>query len=109
VENAATFSPAGSPVTVKGTIRDGCYRIEVCDQGPGLSAGERARIGAFTQFGRQQKEQQGLGLGLAIAQSTARLAGGSLELEPGADGSPAAGSAEAGRGLRVVFSLPLAR
>jgi two-component system sensor histidine kinase/response regulator len=97
VANAVTFSPPGSPVTVSGVVRDGSYRIDISDQGQGMTAEQRAQIGPFTQFGRQKREQQGLGLGLAIAEATAKLAGGNLTLEAGAGG----------RGLRVVFTLPL--
>ena len=86
-------------MTVSGTVQDGAYQIEITDQGPGLTAAQCAQIGAFTQFDRQKREQQGLGLGLAIAQATARVAGGDLLLAPGAGG----------HGLRVRFTLPLAR
>jgi CheY-like chemotaxis protein/anti-sigma regulatory factor (Ser/Thr protein kinase) len=96
VENACKFSSAGNPVTVTGKNLEGRYRIEISDQGPGLTDEQRVQIGAFAQFGRRQREQQGLGLGLAIARATARLAGGHLQLEAGA------GS----RGLTVVFDLP---
>jgi two-component system sensor histidine kinase/response regulator len=98
VLNAMTFSPATSPVMVSGTIHGGSYRIEITDQGPGLTPEQRTQVGAFTQFDRKKKEQQGLGLGLAIAQTTAQLAGGTLTLEAGTGG----------RGLRVTFELPLA-
>jgi two-component system, sensor histidine kinase and response regulator len=98
VANAMTFSPASTPVTVNGAVHDGAYRIEVGDQGLGLTAEQRSQIGAFTQFDRQKREQQGLGLGLAIAQATARLAGGDISLEAGVGG----------KGLRVIFTLPLA-
>ena len=98
VANALAFSPVGSPVTVNGASRGGSYRIEVNDEGPGLTAEQRARVGPFAQFERQKREQQGLGLGLAIAQTTAKLAGGDLTLEAGADD----------RGLRIIFTLPLA-
>ena len=97
VANAVTFSPPGSPVTVNGVVRDGSYRIEISDQGPGMAAEQRAQIGPFTQLERQKRDQQGLGLGLAIAEASARLAGGNLTLVAGAGG----------RGLRVVFTLPL--
>jgi two-component system sensor histidine kinase/response regulator len=98
VANALAFSPADNRVTVSGGVRAGVYRIEIADQGPGLTAEQRAQVGAFIQFNRQKREQQGLGLGLAIAQMTATMAGGHLTLEPGADG----------RGLRVIIDLPLA-
>lgn len=98
VSNALNFSAPSGPVIVTGTNRDGNYRIEVADQGPGLRSEQRANIGAFTQFGREKREQQGLGLGLAIARATAKLAGGQLALETGTGE----------RGLNVVFDLPLA-
>ena len=80
-----------------GSIRGGRYRIEITDRGPGLTAEQRASVGAFTQFDRRVREQQGLGLGLAIARAAATLAGGHLVLEAGPGGS----------GLTVLFDLPL--
>lgn len=100
VLNALTFSPAGSPVTVSGGVDGPSYRIEITDQGPGMTADQRANIGAFTQFDRQKREQQGLGLGLAIARATAQVAGGSLRLDEGPAGRT---------GLRVIFDLPINR
>ena len=98
VDNAFIYSPAGSPVSVTGQSLAGRYRIVIADLGPGLTAEQRAGVGAFTQFDRRKREQQGLGLGLAIARATAKLAGGDLSLEAG----------EGGRGLQVIFTLPLA-
>ena len=97
VSNALNFSAPNGPVMVTGINRHGRYRIEIVDQGPGLTAEQRASIGAFTQFERQKREQQGLGLGLAIARATAKLAGGQFTLQ--------AGTGE--RGLTVVFDLPI--
>jgi signal transduction histidine kinase len=97
-ENAFKFSPRGSIVRVTGAVTDGLYRIEFVDEGPGMSPEEQAGIGAFRQFGRAQHEQQGLGLGLAIAQNIARLHRGSLTLGTGAGG----------KGLVAVLDLPLA-
>ncbi len=98
VLNALTFSPAGSSVTVSGAVSGGSYHIEIADDGPGMTAEQRANIGAFTQFDRQKREQQGLGLGLAIARATAQMAGGSLRLDEGVRGRT---------GLRVTFDLPI--
>jgi two-component system, sensor histidine kinase and response regulator len=98
-DNAFKFSPKGTPVTVSAGPVDGIYRLEVTDRGPGMAAVERAGIAAFRQFGRQQHEQQGLGLGLAIVRNVARLHGGSLTLEA---------LTENAGGLRAMLELPLA-
>lgn len=96
VGNACRFSRPGQPVVVTGTLQDGHYRIEVADRGSGMTEEQCARFGPFIQFGRDKREQQGLGLGLAIAASTARLAGGRLVLAPRTDGP----------GLRATLELP---
>ncbi|MBI4621608.1 MAG: response regulator [Verrucomicrobia bacterium] len=96
IENAFHFSAPGQPVAVSGRRVDGTYRIEVTDEGAGMTAEERAGVAAFTQFGRGTRDQQGLGLGLAIARSTAGNAGGKLILEPGPNG----------RGIKAVIELP---
>lgn len=98
VENAFKFSSAGTPVTVTGRVEEGLYRLEITDQGVGMNAAEREGIAAFRQFGRAKREQQGLGLGLAIAKNVASLHHGSLSLEPG----------PGGRGLCAIVELPLA-
>lgn len=98
-ENAFKFSSPGTPVVVSAGPVDGLYRLTIADEGPGMAAVERASVAAFRQFGRQRHEQQGLGLGLAIARNVARLHGGSLSLEA---------RAEDGRGLRATLELPLA-
>lgn len=98
VGNACRFSAPGQPVTVAGRRQDGRYRIEIIDNGPGMTSEQCAAIGPFVQFDRAKREQQGLGLGLAIAQKVARLAGGRFHVEPGPNG----------RGVRAVFDLPLA-
>lgn len=97
LSNAVRFSMPGQPVTVVGAPVGGEYRIVVTDQGPGMTAAECATVAPFTQFGREKREQQGLGLGLAIARGVAQIGGGKLRLEPGQNG----------RGLRCTLTLPL--
>ncbi|HEX2861719.1 MAG TPA: response regulator [Lacunisphaera sp.] len=97
-ENACRFSAKGTPLKVTGRIVDGLYRIEVIDQGGGMTAAERSAAAAFRQFERGPREQQGLGLGLAIVRNVTRLHRGSCSLEPGPNGV----------GLRAVVELPLA-
>ena len=96
-ENAFQFSKPGEPVTVTGTCRGGRYRIEIADQGPGMTAEQCARATGFTQFEQTRHNQQGLGLGLAIARAAAEIAGGQLLLE-----APGPGQ----RGLRACLDLP---
>ncbi len=96
VENAGKFSPPGTPVSVAGRVAGGRYVVTVDDRGCGMSAEERAQIGAFVQFDRSRREQQGLGLGLAIVRLVAARAGGAFRLE-----------ASPGGGTRAVLELPL--
>ncbi|MEI6464648.1 MAG: response regulator [Verrucomicrobiota bacterium] len=96
VANALRFSPEGSPVKVVGTHEGTRYRLTITDRGIGMKPENCAKIGAFVQFERPQREQQGLGLGLAIARAVSELAGGTLHLSPNADGP----------GLRVTFDFP---
>jgi signal transduction histidine kinase len=98
VGNAAAFSAAGTPITVTGIRKGDGYRITVADQGRGLASEHFSKIGAFTQFDRKRHEQQGLGLGLAIARLAAKLAGGELRLDAG----------PGTKGLQVEFLLPIA-
>lgn len=97
VGNALRFTDRGQPVTVTGRRVGSLYRIEITDPGRGMTPEQRAHVGAFTQFERKDREQQGLGLGLAIARDAALLAGGQLLL----------GDAPGGPGLRATLELPL--
>ena len=83
--------------TVTGTRRNARYEITVIDHGHGMTAGQMSDIAPFRQFDREQRNQQGLGLGLTIARSVAELAGGRLTLSAHRDGSP---------GLQATFDLP---
>jgi signal transduction histidine kinase len=65
VDNACKFSRQGTPVQV---VLKGDGRLTVTDQGRGMTAEEIKSIGAFQQFDRKKREQQGLGLGLVLVQ-----------------------------------------
>ncbi|MFA6961633.1 MAG: response regulator [Opitutaceae bacterium] len=97
VENAFRFSVKGRPVRVNGRRVEQNYRIEIIDEGPGMTEVQIGSVGAFTQFDRRYQAQQGLGLGIAIAKGVAEIAGGRLSL----------GSGPGGRGLLAVIELPL--
>ena len=80
-DNAFKFSLKGSAVQISGVVADGRYLLSIADAGCGLTPEQLAAVGAGVQFNRGAQEQQGAGLGLAIARRIAGLHGGSLGVE----------------------------
>ena len=77
VENALTYSPAGTTVRLEA----GPGRIAVLDEGPGREAGEEEAV--FERFSRGsagRRGAKGTGLGLAIARELTRQWGGDVHL-----------------------------
>lgn len=81
LDNALKFSKRKTPVKIKGYLKDGKYIFTISDEGIGMTEEQINSIGAFIQFGRREKEQQGLGLGLAIAEHLLNLHDGKLKIE----------------------------
>lgn len=82
LENAARYTPAGSPVTVRVAGAAGAMaRIEVRDRGPGLSAAEKSRV--FERFVRGAAAQgtSGLGLGLYLCRAIVDQHGGRIGVD----------------------------
>ena len=96
LDNAFKFSAPGSPVSLTCDRHAGraCWRVH--DRGRGISAGAIGRLAEFVQLDRKLHEQQGAGLGVAIARRLAELHGGSLTLQSPSDA-----------GTIVVLELPL--
>ncbi len=81
LENAAKYSPPGSPIEVSAS-RSGRSEvaIEVADRGPGVPAPERERI--FDKFYRLPGTSSGgAGLGLAICRGMVEAHGGRIGVE----------------------------
>ena len=78
VANALAVSPAGSTVTLSLRTTPSSVELHVRDEGPGMSAEQRAR--AFDRFWRAGSGGRGSGLGLAIVQKLVEADGGSVEL-----------------------------
>ena len=80
LDNALKFSRKGSPIRLTLQSRDGHAQLVCTDIGPGMTGEQIRQIEAFQQFQRESREQQGLGLGLAIVQLIANRTRGKLSL-----------------------------
>jgi signal transduction histidine kinase len=94
ISNAFKFSPPGSKVDVNMALAGGQLTLNCRDQGCGMTEEEIAAIGPFKQFHRDEREQQGLGLGLAICKAQIKCDGCHLAIKP------------LEHGLEVELSLP---
>lgn len=81
IDNALKFSAPGTPIEAIGTTSDGMFTLRITDRGRGMTLAQISSLGAYTQFERKLYEQQGCGLGLAIAKSLAELHGGELTIK----------------------------
>ena len=84
LDNAAKYSPEGSPVWLTWEREADTIAIRVRDSGRGMPEQERERL--FTRFGRLPGSQTragrvGTGLGLYLSRHLAEAMGGSLDLE----------------------------
>ncbi len=97
LSNAAKFSPKGGRVRIRLTQIETCYRIEVCDQGPGIPVDFRDQI--FSKFsqadGSNTRQKGGTGLGLNISQAIVARLGGQIGFDT-----------EEGRGSQFYIELP---
>lgn len=79
IDNAVRHSPAGGVVRLEARRQRTVIEIAVSDDGPGIPAGEEAKV--LDRFYRGRGEQTaGSGLGLSIAQMIARTHGGEIGL-----------------------------
>jgi signal transduction histidine kinase/ActR/RegA family two-component response regulator len=91
LDNAAKFSPAGTPIRVKVENRNEEAVLSVEDQGRGLSPDALENV--FALFVQDTKSPeyagQGLGIGLALVRGFAELQGGSARAESAGEGKGA--------------------
>jgi two-component system sensor histidine kinase/response regulator len=97
VGNACKFSKSDTAVRLHSEVDGQRYVLNFCNQGRGFTTGQIQRIGAYMQFERKLHEQQGLGLGLAIAKRLAEVHGGTLAIQ-----------SQQGQDTIVTVSLPVA-
>ena len=82
VDNAVSYSPPGSPVSVSRRLANGFVEIAVTDRGLGIASEHQERV--FERFFRidqaRSRATGGTGLGLAIVKHVAANHGGDVQL-----------------------------
>jgi two-component system sensor histidine kinase KdpD len=96
IENAAKYTPEGSPVEIRAEIQSGFLHIVVADRGAGIPAGSEESI--FAKFSRTEERsaREGVGLGLAICKGFVEAHDGWIRAEN-----------RSGGGAVFRFALPL--
>ncbi len=102
IDNAAKFSPAGTPIRISAERAGDTICMAVEDEGIGIPSAVRERV--FDKFFRAirngdigTRAPSGTGMGLAIAKGIVEAHGGEIWIEIGSTG----------RGTRVVFTVPI--
>jgi signal transduction histidine kinase len=96
ISNALKYSPAGSPVEIRGRWTPEQVTVTVADQGYGIEAEDAPHV--FDRFYRAPaaaKRTKGAGLGLYLAKAVVEAHGGRIWIE-----------SQPGKGTRVSFTLP---
>lgn len=100
LENALRYSHAGGRIELQAQVEQGCLRVQVRDQGIGVSPEDLPHV--FERHYRSQAARrhrpEGIGLGLPIAQMIAKAHAAQIRLE-----------SEPGQGSCVTIELPLYR
>ena len=97
-EDAARYSPSGSPISVTAEVKDRHLITSVADRGEGIDDFEQALI--FDKFYRAQRQRghsASTGIGLAIAKAIVEAHGGGLGV-----------TSQLGHGSVFFFTLPIA-
>jgi two-component system sensor histidine kinase SenX3 len=99
IDNGIKFSQGeGSTVTISTRATEEWVEISVTDRGIGIAPKELDHIfERFRQIDRDRMEQQGSGLGLALATELVRLHGGEITVK-----------SELGKGSTFTIRLPVA-
>jgi two-component system sensor histidine kinase KdpD len=86
LENAARYTPKGSPLSIAVEASPGAVEVLVADRGPGIPKGAEAKL--FEKFYRVRNEeaQSGVGLGLAICRAIVEAHGGAIQARNRAGG-----------------------
>ena len=97
LDNIIKYTPEGTAVRIGARAEGRWVRVTVDDAGPGLPAGDPARLFDKFERGTEEGSVGGVGLGLAICQAVIRAHGGQIEAQQRPSG-----------GARFEFTLPAA-
>jgi len=97
IENAVNYTQAGGSVVLSAVREEGCVRIAVEDNGPGVAEADLERIlEPFEQVGRGTSDHSaGAGLGLPIVKGLVELHEGTLTLQ-----------SALGKGFKATLEFP---
>ncbi len=78
LDNALKYTPEKSSLEITTEVRDGLWRVEVADRGPGLPEADLPRL--FDKFyrGPETAHKSGAGLGLSICKGIIEIHGGGI-------------------------------
>ena len=97
ISNAIKFSPLGKSIYVNCTLVDNNARIEIIDEGPGISPDDIGKL--FTKFSRLSAKptanESSTGLGLSIAKRLTEAMGGKIWYE-----------SEKDKGAKFIIEIP---
>lgn len=100
LDNAAKYSPPGTPIDIEGLRASNDVTITVTDRGAGFAPDEKAQAGEqFFRGARHAASITGAGLGLWIARAFVSANAGHLEVV----------SSGAGAGASILIHLPVGR
>jgi signal transduction histidine kinase len=82
IDNALKYTSAGGAISVEvHELADNRIQITVADDGPGIPDEEKPKVSARFYRGDASRGTPGVGLGLTLVASVAKVHGGALELE----------------------------
>jgi signal transduction histidine kinase len=98
VSNAVKYSPSGKRIWVRASVFGAYFRVEVQDEGPGLSEEDKKKLfGKFVRLSAQPTgNEHSTGLGLSIVKRMVEAMRGKVWCE-----------AELGKGAMFIVELPL--
>ena len=107
VDNSLRFSPPGAPIVIEAAVQEKSIAISIRDSGPAIPDEDLERV--FERFTRIEQyrgpdNNDGAGLGLAVAKELTMLMNGSIQLRPNRDIN---GITTQGCRIEIIFPLAL--